>query len=336
MIASMHEETARVQSRRRWHSVAVVVYDGVASFELGVACTIFGDDRWLTAGTPWYRMSVCAAEPGPVDVDGGLQIHVSHGLEKIRRADTVVVLPTARIDDVPVEVIAALQQAHARGRRIVSLCTGAFVLARAGLLDGRRATTHWSECDDLSRQYPRVAVDPGVLYIDEGDILTSAGSAASIDLCLHVVRQDHGAELATQLAREMVVPPQRDGGQAQFIDAPMPTLDSTNLFADTVDWVQEHLHEEVTIESLAARSAMSPRTFARRFLAATGTTPYQWLLRQRIHLAQRLLETTDLSIDLVAARSGLGSADNLRKHFSRAVHTNPQAYRLAFKDRSVA
>jgi transcriptional regulator GlxA family with amidase domain len=336
MIASMREKTANVRRRRRTHSVAVVVYDGVTPFEFGVACTIFGDDRWLTAATPWYRMSVCAAEPGPVDIDGGLQINVTHGLETIRRADTVVVLPTTRIDEVPVEVIAALQQAHARGRRIVSLCTGAFVLARAGLLDGRRATTHWSECDELAGQYPQVAVDPGVLYIDDGDILTSAGSAASIDLCLHVVRQDRGAELATQLAREMVVPPQRDGGQAQFIDTPMPTLDSTNLFADTVDWVQEHLHEEVTIESLAARSAMSPRTFARRFLAATGTTPYQWLLRQRIHLAQRLLETTDLSIDLVADRSGLGSADNLRKHFSRAVHTNPHAYRLAFKDRSVA
>jgi transcriptional regulator GlxA family with amidase domain len=341
MIASMRDKTAnlpngRRQGRRGSHEVAILVCEDVTPFELGVACDIFGDDRWLTPGLPWYRLSICAATPGPVNVSSGLQIYAPHGLERLRRADTVVVLPTERSNQVPDEVLDALRSAHARGRRILSLCTGAFILARAGLLDGRRATTHWSECDVIARDYPSVSVDPGVLFIDEGDILTSAGSAASIDLCLHVVRQDYGAEIATQLARQMVVPPQRDGGQAQFIDTPMPTLDHANLFADTVDWLQEHLHEAVTVESLAAQSAMSPRTFARRFLAATGTTPYQWLVRQRVHLAQRLLETTDLSIDRIADKSGLGSADNLRKHFSRALHTSPQAYRLAFKDRTAA
>jgi len=215
----------------------------------------------------------------------------------------------------------------------MSLCTGAFALAEAGLLDGRRATTHWAECDEFARRHPNVTVDPGVLFVDEGDILTSAGSAASIDLCLHVVRQDHGTEIATQLARQLVVPPQRDGGQAQYIEAPMPELDSASLFAGTVSWLQEHLDQPITVEDLAARSAMSPRTFARRFLASTGTTPYQWLVRQRVQLAQRLLEMSDLPIDSVAEKSGFSTAANLRKHFSRAVRTSPQAYRRTFQDR---
>jgi transcriptional regulator GlxA family with amidase domain len=230
----------------------------------------------------------------------------------------------------------ALRQAHERGSRIVSLCTGAFALAAAGLLDGRHATTHWTECDELARRHPDVTVDPGVLFVDEGDILTSAGSAASIDLCLHVVRLDYGTEIATQLARQLVVPPQREGGQAQYIDAPMPALDRTSLFSGTVDWLQEHLDEPITVEDLADRSAMSPRTFARRFLASTGTTPYQWLINQRIQLAQRLLETSDLPVDSVAEKSGFSTAANLRKHFSRAVHTSPQAYRRTFQDRAPA
>jgi AraC family transcriptional activator FtrA len=179
-------------------------------------------------------------------------------------------------------VFKALQLAHERGSRIVSLCTGAFVLAQAGLLDGRRAATHWTDCDELARQYPLVSVDPGVLFVDEGDILTGAGSAASIDLCLHIVRQDYGSEVATKLARQLVVPPQRDGGQAQYIDKPLPPLNDADLFTATFAWVQEHLDQPVTIEDLAGRSAMSPRTFARRFMEATGTTPYQWIVRQRV------------------------------------------------------
>ena len=316
-------------------NVAVVVSDGVGVFELGVACEVFGNSWSAVLGVPWYGSHVCALAPGPVTVDAGFQVLAAHGADRIVSADTVIVLPTVS-EEVPAGLAEALQQAHARGSRIVSLCTGAFAVAAAGLLDGRRATTHWTECQELARRYPLVTVDPGVLFVDEGDILTSAGSATGIDLCLHLVRRDYGTEIATQLARQLVVPPQRDGGQAQYIAAPMPELDSSSLFADTVCWLQEHLNETVTVEGLAARSAMSPRTFARRFLASTGSTPYQWLLRQRVQLAQRLLEMSDLPIDAVAEQSGFSTAANLRKHFSKAVHTSPQAYRRTFQDRAAS
>jgi transcriptional regulator GlxA family with amidase domain len=318
------------------HAVAIVVSDGVTLLELGVACEVFGGDWSAMFGVPWYRSFVCGITAGPVTVDAGFKMLAAHGAERIISADTVIVLPTVPYDRVPAGMPEVLRQAHARGSRIVSLCTGAFAVAAAGLLDGRRATTHWTECGELARRYPKVTVDPGVLFVDEGDILTSAGSAAGIDLCLHVVRQDHGTEIATQLARQLVVPPQRDGGQAQYIDAPMPELDSSSLFADTICWLQEHMDEPVTVEDLAARSAMSPRTFARRFLASTGTTPYRWLLRQRVQLAQRLLELSDLPIDSVAEKSGFSTAANLRKHFSRAVRTSPQAYRRTFHDRAAS
>ena len=314
-------------------AVAIVACDGVTAFELGVACDVFGSEWAAMLGVPWYRSFVCGITPGPVTTDGGFQVLPAHGPERIRTAGTVIVLPTVSAGPVPAALLDALRQAHARGSRIVSLCTGAFALAAAGLLDGRRATTHWTECDALARQYPRVTVNPGVLFVDEGDILTSAGSAASIDLCLHVVRQDHGSEIATQLARQLVVPPQRDGGQAQYISAPMPAIDTSSLFAGTLAWLQEHLHETVTVEELAARSAMSPRTFARRFTGAAGTTPYQWLIHQRVQLAQRLLETTDLPVESVAEKSGFSTAANLRKHFGRTVHTSPHAYRRTFQDR---
>ncbi len=314
-------------------TVAVVVCDGLSLFEFGVAHDVFGTDWSTLFGVAWYRLFVCGVTPGTVTAEGGLHLQVPDGLDRVARVDTVIVTPTDQPEKVPDEVVDALRAAHARGQRIVSLCTGAFILARAGLLDGCRATTHWAECDDLARRYPKVSVDPGLLYVDEGDILTSAGSAASIDLCLHIVRRDHGTEIATQLARQMVVPPQRDGGQAQYIEVPMPVLDSFNLFADTVTWLQEHLDEPVTVDDLAGRCAMSPRTFARRFRASTGTTPYQWLLRQRVQLAQRLLETSDLPIDVVAGRSGFCTAANLRKHFGRLLHTSPQGYRRTFRER---
>jgi AraC family transcriptional regulator, transcriptional activator FtrA len=319
--------------RRGRHVVAVVVYDGITPFELGVACDVFGAEWETVFGDDWYQLYVCALSPGPVTVEGGFQVVAAHGPEKISSADTVIVLPTIGVDAAPPEMGELLRGAHDRGARIVSLCTGAFVLAAAGLLDGRRATTHWTECGPLASRYPEVTVDPGLLFVDEGDILTSAGSAASIDLCLHLVRQDHGSEIATQLARQLVVPPQRDGGQAQYIAAPLPSLDDSNFFADTVSWMQEHLDQPITVEDLAARAAMSPRNFARCFQAAAGTTPYQWLLRQRVQLAQRLLETTDMAIDSVAERSGFSTAANLRKHFQRNVHTSPQAYRRTFQTR---
>jgi AraC family transcriptional regulator, transcriptional activator FtrA len=315
------------------HQVVLVAYDGLAMFEFGVAFDVFGTDWPRDLGVPWYRLEVCAANPPTVTVEGGYQLHVPTGLEALGRADTVLVPPTESADHVPAQALEALREAHENGARVVSLCTGAFVLAAAGLLSGRHATTHWSECAELARRYPDVNVDPAVLYVDEGDIMTSAGSAASIDLCLHLVRQDRGAEVAARLARQLVVPPYRDGGQAQYIDAPLPAVAGADLFTDTLAWMQAHLELPLTIDDLANRSAMSRRTFARRFAAATGTTPYQWLLRQRLQLAQRLLETSAMPVDLIAQKTGFVTAANLRKHFGRHVRTTPQAYRRTFRSR---
>ena len=310
---------------RQPHAVVIVVYEGVSLFELGVACDVFGDDH---GGDRLYSLTICAAAPS-VTTNAGFLMQVSRGLDAVRGARTVIVPPTELTGQVPESVLDALRQASSRGARLVSLCTGASVLAAAGLLDGRTATTHWSECADLARRYPQVTVDPRVLYVDEGDVLTSAGSAASIDLCLHVVRRDHGAEVAARFARDLVVPLHREGGQAQYIETPMPAP-GDDLFAGTVSWLQAHLNEDVTVADLAARSAMSARTFARRFVASTGTTPYQWVARERIRLAQRLLETTGLPVEAIAHDCGLGSAANLRKQFGRALGTSPRAYRQAF------
>jgi AraC family transcriptional activator FtrA len=295
-----------------------------------VACDVFGFSMGELFDTAWYDLSLCAAAPGLVSSDAGFSIDVPYGIDRIRRAGTIVVLPTDLPDQVPPVILDELRRAHRRGQRIVSLCTGASILASAGLLDGRRATTHWSECESAARQYPLVEFDASVLYVDDGDLLTSAGSAASIDLLLHVVRQDYGTEIANTVARDLVVPPHRDGDQAQYIETPMPSYAGADLFAEALGWAQSHLDESVTIHDLATRSAMSPRTFARRFGESAGTTPYRWLLQQRIERAQRLLETTDLSIDHVADRSGFGTADNLRKHFRRTVHTTPNSYRRTF------
>lgn len=311
-------------------SVALVVYDGVAPFEIGVACDVFGAAYAADFGVPWYQLTICAATPS-VRLDVGLRMEVPDGLDAIRAAGTVVVLPTQQADQVPAAVLDELRAARARGQRILSLCTGAFILAAAGILDGHRATTHWGECAELAQRYPQVTVDPDVLYVDEGDLLTSAGSAASIDLCLHVVQRDYGREVATRLARELVVPLYRDGGQAQFIDTPIPVLDDRHLFADTLTWLQSHLDQPVTVRDLADRAAMSPRTFARRFLSSTGLTPYQWIVRERIRLAQRLLETSDLPVDAIAVKTGFATAGNLRKHFGRTVRTSPHAYRDSFR-----
>ena len=311
--------------------VAAVVSGEVAPFELAVACEVFGIDR-SDLGVPWYRFMVCAAEPPPLRTSSGFTIDTPYGIDDLRRADTIVVpAPGLSSRARPELLLEALRRAHARGARIMSVCTGAFVLAEAGLLDGRRATTHWAHADELARRYPAVKVDPCVLYVDDGDILTSAGTEAGIDLCLHVVRQDFGAEVANAVARRMVVPPHRDGGQAQYVQDPMPTGNGADLFADTIAWLQDHLHEAVTVEDLAGRSAMSPRTFARRFRATTGTTPLQWVLRQRVLLAQRLLESTDDPVERIAERCGFGSAASLRQHFHRLVRTSPLAYRRTFQ-----
>ncbi|MCW2538325.1 MAG: AraC family transcriptional regulator [Frankiales bacterium] len=330
----MRANTANLRARP--HQVAIVVYDGVSMFEFAVACEVFGYDDPSDLGADWYQFAVCAARPGMISLQNRLRIDAPYGLRKLAQADTVIVPPCYGADGVPPEVLAALRRAHGRGARLVSLCTGAMVLAEAGLLSGRRVTTHWAECADLADRYPDVAVDADVLYVDGGDILTSAGSAASLDLCLHVVRLDYGAEVATRLARQLVIPPYRDGGQAQYIESPVPEVEQHDLFAEALAWAQQHLAGSVTVTQLAARSAMSRRTFARRFAATNGTTPYQWLLRQRLQLAQRLLETGDLPVELVAEHSGFVNAGNLRKHFARTLHTTPQAYRHTFRSRPLA
>jgi AraC family transcriptional activator FtrA len=225
----------------------------------------------------------------------------------------------------------ALRAAHRRGARIMSVCTGAFVLAAAGLLDGRPATTHWMYTEELAARFPEVRVDPRVLYVDDGDVLTSAGTAAGIDLCLHVVRLDHGAEVANAVARRMVVPPHRDGGQAQYVESPLASGPGDDPLGGTLGWALEHLDEPLSVADLARRAAISPRSFARHFLRVTGTTPHQWLLSQRLLLAERLLESSDLSVERVASRSGFGSAAALRAHFQRARATSPSAYRRLFR-----
>lgn len=315
----------------RRHTVVAVVANKLSPFEFSSACELLGIER-PGLEVPWYRFVVCSPDPSPLTtVIPGLMVNVSRGLSALRQADTVVVLPCGQVDAPSPALLNALRGAHRRGARMVSLCTGAFILAAAGLLDGRAATTHWNHADELARKYPRIAVDPGALYVDGDDVLTSAGSAASIDLCLHLVRKDFGAEVANRVARSAVVPPHRSGGQAQFVMQPVPNLEIDSPFSDTLQWIEEHLQEDMSVRSLAQRSAMSARTFARRFKAATGTTPHQWILRQRISLAQRCFETTDLSVDVVADRCGLGTAANLRQQFHRVLGTSPSAYRASFR-----
>ena len=316
----------------RWSPgrVAVLTYDRLSMFEFAVACEIFGSSLASSLDVAWYELAVCG-DSATVRFDNGMTLPVPKPLAVVGRADTIVLPPCEDPLSVPDATLRAIVRAHARGARVISLCTGAFVLARTGLLDGRRAVTHWDECARFAVHFPDVTLEPGVLYVDEGDILTSAGSAASIDLCLYVIRCDLGADVATALARQLVVQPHRDGGQAQYIDTPMPAASPAEPIAHALAWITEHLAQDVTIADLAARTAMSQRSFARHFVATTGSTPYQWLLRQRIQQAQRLLERTDLPIDVVAERVGLGNATNLRKHFRRLLDTSPRAYRRAFR-----
>jgi AraC family transcriptional regulator, transcriptional activator FtrA len=327
--------TSRTPSRvRSPHVVAALVTHGVAPFELAVICEVFGLARPEIVD-PWPYEVIIASPDGPrVRTNQCFAIDGARPLSALDRADTIIV-PAWSGDATlrpPETMIAALRRAYRRGARLMSVCSGAFALAHAGLLDGRKATTHWRYTDALSASFPEIDVDPDVLYVDAGQILTSAGTAAGIDLCLHVMRMDHGAEIANAVARRMVVPPHRDGGQAQFVEAPMEAEDGADPLAATLDWVLEHLDEPLTVAVMSRRAMMSPRTFARRFRAVTGTTPLQWLLRQRILHAQRLLESTDLPIELIAQRCGFGSASVLRTHFRRVLDTSPLAYRHTFRE----
>jgi transcriptional regulator GlxA family with amidase domain len=312
-------------------TVAVIVYDAVNPFELGVATDVFGFER-PELGVPWYRFLICGEDARPVRTAVGFLLTPPCSLESVNEADTIII-PGSRPGIVPVSeaLLDTLRSSYQRGARIIALCTGAFLLAAAGLLDGHCVTTHWAWAAELAQRYPRVQVDPQRLYTDDGQILTSAGTAAAIDLSLHVVRQDYGAEIATAVARRMVVPPYRDGGQAQYIETPLPVSSvKDEPFSATLEWITAHLHEDLTIERMAERAVMSPRSFARHFQATLGTTPYQWLLRQRILLSQRLLETTGESIERIAICCGFNSAATLRLHFQRFLHTSPQSYRRAF------
>jgi transcriptional regulator GlxA family with amidase domain len=330
---TLTERRHRPRREVRRHVVAALVDKQIAAFELGVVHEVFGLDRSEYAD-PWYEFRVVAASPGPIRVtDGSWSINTPFGLDDLDDVDTLIVpVWPAKADQAPPEVLDHVRAVHERGGRVVSVCTGAFLLAQTGLLDGRRATTHWIHAAELAERYPAVEVDPNVLFVDAGDgIYTSAGTAAGIDLCLHLVRIDHGAEVANALARRMVVPPQRDGGQAQFVDAPLPVTPQDDPIGRTLDWAIEHLDQAISVEEMARQAYISPRSFARRFRAATGTTPMQWLARQRVLHAQRLLESTDLPVEVVAQRCGFGTATGLRTHFRRLAGTSPLAYRRTFR-----
>jgi transcriptional regulator GlxA family with amidase domain len=315
---------------QRPHRVAVLVLPSVVPFDLGVPVQVFGYPR-PDLGARRYAMTVCGARRGRVPTSGGFSIVVEHGLEALRRAQTIVV---PGVDDlaipIPRTVTRALADAHERGARLVSICTGAFVLAAAGVLDGRTATTHWLDAPELSARFPHVRLDPDVLYVDEGRVLTSAGVASGIDLCLHVVRKDHGAAVANAIARRLVVAPHRSGGQAQFVPQPVAEPSGRRLEA-TRTWSLGRLGEPLTVGRMAEHAGMSVRTFARQWRAESGTSPLRWLLRQRILAAQQLLEETDHGSARIAAACGFGSVVSLRVHFRRELGTSPLAYRRAFR-----
>lgn len=316
------------------HTVAIPVAGGTALFEFACAIEAFGIDR-SDMGLPNYRVQVCAAEPPPVRLAHGVFLDPEHDLDDVARADTVIVPAWNRALPPPPALLDALRAAHARGARVASLCSGAFVLAAAGLLDGRRATTHWMYAEELARRFPAVDVDPDVLYVDGGDgVYTSAGTAAGLDLCLHLVRLDHGADIANMFARRMIMSPHRTGGQAQYVREPVSMTEDDRLAA-TLEWVRSNLRRPVTVECMAEHAHMSARTFARRFQAAVGTTPLRWVLQQRVSAAQRLLETSGASIEEIVAECGFGSPAAFRVHFGRQIGTSPSAYRAAFRGRDL-
>jgi transcriptional regulator GlxA family with amidase domain len=310
-------------------NVAAIVFDGVSTFEFGVLCEAFGIDR-RTDGVPSIDFAVCAPVPGPIKVKGamGFGLHVEHGLERLGEAD-IVAVAAAGENTAPPEVLDALRRAHARGARILSLCSAAFTLGEAGLLDGRECTTHWMYADALAERFPEAKVNPDVLYVDSGEIITSAGTAAGLDAALHLWRQEYGADIAAKVARRMVVPPQREGGQAQFIARPVVECDSDS-FGPLLAWIVDNLGADLDVESLARRSLMSPRTFARRFRAETGATPHAWITNQRVLRAEQLLEQSGLSVEQIATEVGFGNAATLRQHFGRVRGLSPVAYRKQF------
>jgi AraC family transcriptional activator FtrA len=313
------------------HRVVALALDGLVLLDLAAPTHVFGH-----CGAPHYSFALAAIRPGPVRSSTGIELAAPLGVDALTAADTIVV-PGVGPDTDPegfAQAAGAVARAHRAGARVMSICTGAFVLAQAGILDGRRATTHWDSTERLAARYPLVSVDPAVLYVDEGSVLTSAGVAAGLDLCLHVIRRDHGAALAAHIARRTVVAPHRDGGQAQFVARPIAEAGAGGgSLEPTRAWALERLEQPLDVITLARQACLSPRSFARRFRQETGTTPAQWVLDQRTRAAQTLLETTDLPVEHVAARTGFGSTTTLRTHFGRRLATTPTAYRRAFRQR---
>jgi len=318
---------------RDQRQVTALVYDGLCTFEFGIVVELFGLRR-KNLDVEWYDFEVCSLERGPIRASGGILVEARRGLRSLQRAGTIVIPGWRNADEPPPpSLLGALRKAHAEGARLVSICSGVFVLAATGLLDGKRATTHWRYADRLMSRFPKIRVEPDVLYVDEGNILTSAGSAAGIDLGLHIVRRDYGAEIANEIARRLVMPPHREGGQAQYVRDPIRSAAAGGL-APMMQWAESHLDKALRIEDLAQRALMSPRTFARRFREQTGTTPHQWLMHQRLLLAQRRLEKTSETIEQVAEAAGLQTAATLRQYFSRVLGTTPSAYRRQFSTRN--
>lgn len=309
------------------NKVVALIFPGIHPFEFGVACEAFGIDR-SDEGLPVYDFYVASPDERPVPTHNGFTISTPHRFAEALDADLVIV-SAADTGQIPTQVSDTLAAAYRNGSRVMALCSGAFALGQAGLLEGRRCTTHWRHAAELARRFPAAEVDPNVLYVCDGRVYTSAGTAAGLDLCLHVMRTEHGAEVANAVARRMVVPPHREGGQAQYINLPVPRSGSDGL-SELMDDLIEELDAVHTVSSMAARVNMSPRTFARRFHEATGTTPHSWLLRQRVLFARRQLELTDEPIELIAQRSGFGNAALLRHHFQRHTGVAPTAYRRAF------
>jgi transcriptional regulator GlxA family with amidase domain len=313
-----------------FRSVAAYVRPPAGGFGLGIVSDVFGFDR-TGRGMPGFDFAVCADEPGPVRTDTGLTVYVEHGLDRLASADLVFLMAWTDLDQAPApEALAAIRKAYDNGATIAAHCTGTYALAATGLLDGRRATTHWRWAPALAERYPQVRVEPEVLYVDEGRLVTSAGAAAGIDLCLYLLRREYGAAVANAFARDLVIPPHRDGGQAQYLAAPVPEDCDDDRLSEVIAWARANLHRPLSVEQLAARALMSPRSFARHFKAATGTTPHAWLLGQRLHRAEELLETADLSVEEVARRVGFGTAAALREQFVRRRGVPPRDYRRAF------
>jgi AraC family transcriptional activator FtrA len=316
----------------RKHLVVAVAYDQLCTFEFGCVVELFALPR-PELDVPWYEFAVCSSERGPLRAAGGVSVSTRHSLRLLERADTIVI-PGWRDshEPPPTELVRALAAAYRRGARVCSICSGVFVLAAAGVLDGRTATTHWRYTAQLQREYPQIRVQPNALYVDEGQVLTSAGSAAGLDMLVHLVRRDHGAKVANQVARRLVIPPHRDGDQAQYVPRPVAP-DEAGRLARLLDWIRAHLSERHSIATLSKRAHMSPRTLLRRFKESTGLAPNEWVVRERIAAAREMLESGRVVVERVAERAGFGSQESFRRHFRLQVGVSPAAYQKRFRCR---